>query len=697
MPIPSPADFRDRTKKHSQVREMLAQMAENVESKDDSTQKQNEAKVYTDQVFLTASKLIDQNQDSISNLSVSLHLLIQALAQVATDSTLDISTITATVASLQSSLNSLTLEHRDAVNAHSDAINIIVSSLNSVVVYINEEIPKLIDSSSAMSAGFDSLILAVTQTLVEINTVVDSLSATSLDIATNKDAISALSTALHSVLSVINELYQSNPDVFDADLKNSKSIIFDQLLMELSKLNGFDPASAGSNKYVESESIVFFPSPSNIIRIDVTTTGNLPTAKGIVINAEIKINVDGQILSNYGTLEVQGSSSANFPKKNWTFCLFSDSARANAIPIKLGHMIAQEELVWKANFVDNTHSRNLACNRLWQAMVDSRQLFPKNEVDDSNMLNSNLTSENYNGLAYAPTGASGHVDGFQAVVYINNAFYGIGSLNIGKKRENYNLAKNNQKHIQVGPEGNWPSSVSFTNMPEHPYDLNTSYGNGTTPYYEVRRPADWGEEAQVSWSRLRAFTALSKDDMQAAGIDNYFNRKNMMDYIILIQVCDLWDHMGKNSLITTWDGLVWSFMPYDLDTCFGLYWTGKYFGENGTTAWRPASNVLIPANYSTGNTGLFSKCRRIYGTAIDERYAQLRKAKIIDAVSITAMCDELLRKFPTALLKAENTKWNTGTTSIYTSVLQTGSVHQIYTWLTEHIAVCDAYFNYTTQ
>lgn len=28
MPIPSPADFRDRTKKHSQVREMMARMAE---------------------------------------------------------------------------------------------------------------------------------------------------------------------------------------------------------------------------------------------------------------------------------------------------------------------------------------------------------------------------------------------------------------------------------------------------------------------------------------------------------------------------------------------------------------------------------------------------------------------------------------------------------------------------------------------
>lgn len=44
MPIPSPADFRNKTKKHSEVREMLAQMAENVESKEDATTKANAAK-----------------------------------------------------------------------------------------------------------------------------------------------------------------------------------------------------------------------------------------------------------------------------------------------------------------------------------------------------------------------------------------------------------------------------------------------------------------------------------------------------------------------------------------------------------------------------------------------------------------------------------------------------------------------------
>lgn len=57
MPIPSPADFRNKTKKHSEVREMLAQMAEDVESKEDSTEKANAVKTYADQNKLDLSKI----------------------------------------------------------------------------------------------------------------------------------------------------------------------------------------------------------------------------------------------------------------------------------------------------------------------------------------------------------------------------------------------------------------------------------------------------------------------------------------------------------------------------------------------------------------------------------------------------------------------------------------------------------------
>lgn len=44
MPLPTPAEFRDRTKTHAQMREMMAQLADGAESKEDATTKADAAK-----------------------------------------------------------------------------------------------------------------------------------------------------------------------------------------------------------------------------------------------------------------------------------------------------------------------------------------------------------------------------------------------------------------------------------------------------------------------------------------------------------------------------------------------------------------------------------------------------------------------------------------------------------------------------
>ena len=498
--------------------------------------------------------------------------------------------------------------------------------------------------------------------------------------ANNENLITRLHLGLQNIVQTLGTVYSDLNfyyDYFNEDAKTQRNLLFHQIAIQLSRLDGFDPDNAGGGgASIEAEKVIIFDTPDQIIRIDVSTLSQLPTAKGTVLNADIALNVGGSICQAYGTLEVQGSSSASMPKKNWTFGFFSDENRTQEVSIKLGHLLPQQELVWKANFVDNTQSRNIACNRLWQQMVESRIGFPKNEVDLVNMINPDLTAESYSGFNYQPTGAVGHVDGFPAVVYINNAFYGIGTLNIGKKRDSYNLKKDSQKHIQLEPLG----GVDYFDM--------------TIEEFEIRRPATWGNDANASFERFRSFLQMSQADMVTAGIDNYLNRKNMMDFIILMQVCHLWDHLYKNTLYTTWDGLIWSFMPYDLDTIWGLKADGHYFAEDGSQ-YIPPTSLFIPNSVNNSNTGTIAKFRKIYGADLDARYAALRKAKIIDVDNIVNLCEEITRKFPLQLLDAENKKWNTGSTSIYTSLQQTGSLYQINKWLSIHIPVCDTYFNYT--
>lgn len=86
MPIPSPADFRNKSKKHSEVREMLAQMAESAESKDDASTKANtaeaNAKTYADTKKSEAISTASADATTKANAAQA-----NAIATAATDAT----------------------------------------------------------------------------------------------------------------------------------------------------------------------------------------------------------------------------------------------------------------------------------------------------------------------------------------------------------------------------------------------------------------------------------------------------------------------------------------------------------------------------------------------------------------------------------------------------------------------------------
>lgn len=505
--------------------------------------------------------------------------------------------------------------------------------------------------------------------------------------ATNSAIIQKLHVGLQATQGVLGQVIE-NITVDTQDDKLQKLMMVHGLVLGLSQLDGFNPKSStngggGSSAAVQSNGFVLFKTPSTVLRINIEADAPLPTSKGTVINTKVSMNVEGSSFDGYGTLEVQGSSSVAFPKKNWTLGFFTDEAREEAVKVKLGHMMPHDELVFKANFVDNTHCRNIGVNRIWDQMQMSRTGYPKREPDFVNMINNDLTVENYNGLKYQPTGALGHVDGFPCVMYINGDFYGIGTINIGKKRDNYNLKKDDQKHIQFEPEG----GINLNNMPVDPTDGS----------FDLRRPATWGSAAQASYDRLSAFFKLSVADMVTAGIDNYLNRAQMIDYIILLQVCDLFDHLHKNTMFTTWDGKVWNLLPYDLDNCFGLYFTGQYFNPSTGVAYRPPINLPIPPLGQVPNSswGVASRLRAVYGTDVDKRYKFLRDSGIISNDNFMKIFEGIVRFFPKELLEAEDEKWNTGSTSINESLLQTGSLYQINQWLTERLVRTDIYFNYS--
>lgn len=564
-------------------------------------------------------------------------------------------------------LNTITLANTDKIDESNTLVAI--ANLSSAIAGVSAECINL-GVNLELSKFNTSNAIQNTEYAIAINSELQK---------TSGNEVLRVKELTYSLISVINQILAH--EVFSA-LGQHKKVYEDSIFLnEIAKLHNFDPDSPKSVSI--SANVVDFQVPTSVVRIDVFTDQSLPTAKGLVIQTLNRLKVDGQSYQCYGTLEVQGSSSASFPKKNWTLGFFSDETRTNAVSICLGDMMAHDELVFKSNFVDNTHCRNIAVNRLWHQMCEARSGWPKFEPDFVN-LKSGV------GLDALPTGATGHVDGYPAVIYINDAFYGIGSLNIGKKRANYNLKSNDQNHIQLDPNG----GVNLYNLPMYPLDPATLGGTGEA--FEIRRPSSWGEQAQANYTRLRNFLNKSQSEMQTLGIDNYINRQSMIDYIILVEVCCLWDHLHKNTLYTTWDGNVWHFMPYDVDTVWGLHFTGVYYDTDGVTQLHPPTTRLIPSSAANNNLGTLAKFKNIYGADIQNRYKYLRDQKIISTENILSICEKLVRTYPIELFKAENERWNLvpgGT--IYQTLQQTGSLNQIKEWVTTHLTVCDTSFNYS--
>lgn len=664
MPIPTPADFLDRTKKHSQVREMLAQMVEDVESKEGAQEK-------ADAVLEKAKQLATEYLGTTdARILTSIQIILNAILQFRSDYDEDSIVWNSNIVDLKNIDNSIQLGLLD-VNTHVSRQLVAIQQLAYTVASNRDEI--------------DAALVAYASTAVNNDAVVsNALNIGLSDLRSNfQNLFLALSTLIPTVNMLGDDLAILADTSDEEPLKLLKLMNTQVFTLEMVKIDGFNPENAsGGGKSVEIGSAVVLPTPTQAIRIDLETSQALPTSKGRTINTITTINVDGQVFQSFGTIEVQGSSSALMPKKNWTMAFFSDDTRVNAISVKLGHMMPHDELVWKANFVDNTQTRNNVANRIWEEMVQSRRTFPKSEVDK-------VTIAGGVGLSYVPTGALGHVDGFPAVVYINNEFYGLGALNIGKKRGNYNLKSNDQKHIQIEPEGN----VIVNKLPVTPTDPATP--TGTSAAFEIRRPSVWGGEAQASYTRFKNFLALSKNDMIAAGVDNYIDRRTAIDYFILIQVLGLGDTFHKNTLYTTWDGLVWYFMPYDLDCTFGLNSNGKVeFSPNSLTIPNSDTTNSSTTDWWNNNFGTVYKLRSIYGADVDARYAELRKS-VLSLDHLTDLHLQWAKAFTADMYAMENSKWNKGVDNLATSLIQSSSVWQIHDWISQHLPRCDTYFNYT--
>lgn len=479
-------------------------------------------------------------------------------------------------------------------------------------------------------------------------------------LAGNEDKLSAILVGLNVITSELSQ-YANLKAVTEAFLNRFPEEQLNQLLaietligsiatLQNNSASSIKEPTFGNNLYVASK-------PTGLIELHYETTElPLPTAKGTVLKGRLKINVDGQIIDLYSTLEVQGSGSAAYPKKNWTLGLFSDSDFTKEVSVSIGSLLPQQEWVYKANYTDKAQVRNLMCYNLWGEFLKRRKGdFPVYEIDYSYV---NSTGDMYNteGLSYP--------SGFNCIININGDFYGIGQLMTGKKKENFNIAKNSPKQILIGLDN--IAGFRMDTLPPGTFELRFP-----------SKPTSVTNQCMDDWRNFATSDQATFNSNKAKFLDS----RNVSDFYIYSQFIGNIDGVINNTNLGTWDGRKWLFIPYDMDLTF------KDFRMNADS-----SDIFT---YEGLNTDFWNKIRTSYMSELTARYSELRPT-ILNVTNMRNMYLAISNQFTSGLHKAELEKWpNRETTSPNGGgEISTYNIEQFCKWVARRIAYLDKMFNY---
>ena len=354
------------------------------------------------------------------------------------------------------------------------------------------------------------------------------------------------------------------------------------------------------------------------------------------------------------TLKWQGSSSLQYPKKNYTvvfdnaFEAVSDSAANKGDKAQIGWGV-HDKYCLKADYIDFTHCRNNVSATLWGEIVKSRE-----GVSDT--------------LKALPNG--GAIDGFPCFVVINGVWQGIYNFNIPK--EDWMLGMNGTSSKEAILCGENPSEGNTYNAPaELVKDFSLEYNSDGFTEEEITASLN---------TMINACIAVNNGEKTVEELEQYIDLNSVIDYYIFTVLVGGIDIFGKNQILATNDGVKWFMSAYDLDSTFGIYPDGLSFLSSGYVTGKAWSDVSFA--YLAGRVGLYKVIyNHRYGQLV-ERYKALRKG----AMSVSNVADLFnahCKNIPYAAFDAETELWKTiPSTSV-------SNIKQAIQWYTDRVTWVD--------
>ena len=332
----------------------------------------------------------------------------------------------------------------------------------------------------------------------------------------------------------------------------------------------------------------------------VYITGEIPTTKKYV-KGEIEYISKTNKFKVYTYIKLQGDSSLQYPKKNFTIKLYKNEDRTIEANKEFKNWGAHNNFVLKADYIDILHARNVVSAKLWSKVVQSRS--------DYDMLPDGIKNSPNNGV----------IDGFPIKVYINGEYCGLYCWTIPKCDWMVGMDSSNTNHALLSAEFNDNGDIAYQ---YNPCNFNALW-DGISSYFDVK--VGTNDTTLVS-SLNRVISAVMNADKTT--LEQVLDIQGAIDYFIFQTVILGTDGLAKNMLLATYDMTKWYLCPYDMDATFDLDGDGYILDEYDTFPPDPS--------YNNRYSSLLTYIMDGYNNEYKARYFELRKS----ILSYSSIIDE---------------------------------------------------------
>ena len=316
-------------------------------------------------------------------------------------------------------------------------------------------------------------------------------------------------------------------------------------------------------------------------------------------------------------VKIQGTSSKEYPVKNYEFTLMSGGARFPFAPYD--NWKEGSTYTLKANYMDSSQANNVAIARFYNDLTKAYNPLPSQRIDSD----------------YRAS-----IDGFPVRLRVNGVFSGIYTFNMDRYAHEaygysdtrqdiaYEIASNGDK-FAIGSNTEETKTLVSTGFKYryHYADKGVPSGTTTTSSGALNMASGLHEDLL----QLVTWTATAEGTEFSGEFEKHWAKANLIDYHLLTLVFGMVDSIMKNMVIASYgtsdDGegnrtRIFYPLMYDGDTALGLNNQGQLIESSGCdTSW----NGEYIGDYDTSNSNLWNKFIEAFDEEIRDRYAQLRR------------------------------------------------------------------------